>query len=610
MGKVRQPSSLAARIGELEQESEAPAVGPGWWQRYGALVSYYGIVIQVRSVPGTDPEVLRAEVAAAMGESFHGSEPAIGDEQLSVASAIRYEASALGLFAAAVAVAALVFVGQALARQASREASDTETLRAIGMSRGQLVGAAALRALPVALGAATVAALGAWLSSAFTPIGLAARAEVAVGLRVDLTVLVLGWLAVAGGVTTCLVLPALVATRRRRAARQRARGLGVVAAEAGLPVTAVAGAGILLPADRQTNLPLRAAAVGLALAVGATVTAVAAVASFDHLIATPADYGVTWDVEVGNAVADDQADAARTLLEGSPEVVGMAERRWIDGRAGGEFLQLVAFDHLKGDTTRPWPVVEGQEPQRPGDIALGTKAMERLGVGIGDIVEVEVPGTTPGPYPLRVVGRSVVNVGGGRAGDGAIVPMGWFRDVVVPYNLTAEMMVRMAPGTDLARLEESLGPIGMTVTTPVRQPDIRNLQRLDRLPWLLVAVVIVLAGAALVHALYVVGRRHRGPLAVMRAIGFTRGQVRRSLLWAATFLTLAALAVGVPLGIVVGRWGWRWLATDAGVLSAPVVPWPAIVAVAVLAVVIVNLLTLVPSRAASRVRPAEALRCE
>ena len=63
-----------------------------------------------------------------------GSEPAIGDEQLSVASAIRYEAAALGLFAAAVAVAALVFVGQALARQASREASDTETLRAIGMS--------------------------------------------------------------------------------------------------------------------------------------------------------------------------------------------------------------------------------------------------------------------------------------------------------------------------------------------------------------------------------------------------------------------------------------------------------------------------------------------
>ena len=456
VGKVRQPSSLAARIGELEQESETPAVGPGWWRRYGEVVNNFGIVIQVRSVPGTDPEVLRAEVAAALGEGFQGSEPAIGDEQLSVASAIRYEAAALGLFAAAVAVAALVFVGQALARQASREASDTETLRAIGMSRGQLVGAAALRALPVALGAATVAALGAWLSSAFTPIGLAARAEVAGGLRVDLTVLAVGWLAVVAGVMACLVVPALVATRSRRATRSRARGLGVIAAEVGLPTTAVAGAGILLPADRQTNLPLRAAAVGLALAVGATVAAVAAVASFDHLISTPADYGVTWDVEVSNAVADDRADEARTLLEGSPEVVGMAERRWVDGRAGGEFLRLVAFEHLTGDTTRPWSVVDGQEPQRPGDIALGTTAMERLGVGIGDIVQVEVPGATPGPYPLRVVGRSVVNVAGGRAGDGAIVPMAWFRDVV-SYDNSAEMMVRLAPGADMARLEESLG---------------------------------------------------------------------------------------------------------------------------------------------------------
>jgi hypothetical protein len=84
--------------------------------------------------------------------------------------------------------------------------------------------------------------------------------------------------------------------------------------------------------------------------------------------------------------------------------------------------------------------------------------------------------------------------------------------------------------------------------------------------------------------------------------------VRATVAWQATILGAVGLVVGIPLGILVGRWAWDLVATGLGV--RPVVESP--VAWLVLAVgaalVIVNLIALVPGRIAARPRPAVALR--
>jgi len=64
-----------------------------------------------------------------------------------------------------------------------------------------------------------------------------------------------------------------------------------------------------------TSRTLSRIAAAISVVLFAFFVVLPAVASFDHLISTPADYGVTWDVEVGNAVDDGQRDQARTLLE-------------------------------------------------------------------------------------------------------------------------------------------------------------------------------------------------------------------------------------------------------------------------------------------------------
>jgi ABC-type antimicrobial peptide transport system permease subunit len=108
------------------------------------------------------------------------------------------------------------------------------------------------------------------------------------------------------------------------------------------------------------------------------------------------------------------------------------------------------------------------------------------------------------------------------------------------------------------------------------------------------------------HTLVTSVRRRRRDLAVLKTLGFTRGQVGATIAWQAITFAVVALAFGLPLGVAVGRWAWQLTADALGVSSAPVVP----LAVAAGAVVAANLVAAVPGRAASRLRPATALRSE
>jgi predicted lysophospholipase L1 biosynthesis ABC-type transport system permease subunit len=96
---------------------------------------------------------------------------------------------------------------------------------------------------------------------------------------------------------------------------------------------------------------------------------------------------------------------------------------------------------------------------------------------------------------------------------------------------------------------------------------------------------------------------------VLKTLGFVRGQVKATVAWQATTFAVA-LVLGVPIGLAAGRWAWQLTAAELGVDSAPVVPLPAVLAVVAGTVLAANLVAAVPGRAASRLRPAAALRSE
>ena len=96
----------------------------------------------------------------------------------------------------------------------------------------------------------------------------------------------------------------------------------------------------------------------------------------------------------------------------------------------------------------------------------------------------------------------------------------------------------------------------------------------------------------------------------MRTIGFTPSQVTRTIVWQATTVAVLASVVGIPVGVVLGRLGWRALADQLGIVNHPATPLVAILVAVPAAVVFANLVALVPGRRASRMKPGAILRAE
>ena len=218
---------------------------------------------------------------------------------------------------------------------------------------------------------------------------------------------------------------------------------------------------------------------------------------------------------------------------------------------------------------------------------------------------------------LRVVGRVVLHQPGWDSvitpGNGGVVHPDELRRLAPDPSLNnpSAFLVRFAPGVDRERAVANLRrDLTGFMFTPRPHAEVRNLQRVGGLPGLLAGLVALLALAMMTHTLVTSVRRRRRDLAVLKTLGFVRRQVSATVAWQATTLAVVALALGLPLGLAAGRWAWQVTAAALGVSSGTVVPLPAILAVAAGTVVAANLVAAVPGRAASRLRPAAALRSE
>ena len=118
------------------------------------------------------------------------------------------------------------------------------------------------------------------------------------------------------------------------------------------------------------------------------------------------------------------------------------------------------------------------------------------------------------------------------------------------------------------------------------------------------------AFVAVGHALVTSVRRHRRDLALLKTLGFRRRQVRATVAWSATTLAVVGLLVGIPAGVWLGRLAWRAVADGLGVPAVVTVPALALLLTIPAALLFVNVVGLVPARAAARTRPAVALRAE
>jgi putative ABC transport system permease protein len=538
-----------------------------------------------------------------------------------VQKSARLEAAALWIMAAVIVLAAAAILGQVLARQTSRSSIDFATLRAVGMTGRQLFSVGLIRAALIGGIAAVVAVLVALALSPLTPIGLARLAEPHPGFAVDVPVLVIGAGCIVALIALLAVIPAMRAARLAAspvaAPTERASGLARVTSRIiGSPAASTGVRMALEPGRGRTAVPVRSAIVGTTLAITALMASLLFWSSLDHLLNTPRLSGFAWDVFAAPPEGKNGPDRVQTVLDADRDVAGYTRGGFVNLFVAGRSV----FGVVTGGGGPASPVlVAGRAPRTAQEIALGSASLAEAKVGMGDTLRVGID-VAPAGSPMHVVGEVIVPpspFGETRPGEGAVLT--YAGAARLSGNRVGRgvgelpFLVRFRDGVDpefaLERLRARL-PAETFLIPSQRRGDIVTLGRIARVPLALAVILGVIALGTMTQTLATSIRARRRDLAILKTIGFSRGQVGATVAWQATTLVAIALGVGIPVGIAAGRWAWRSFADGIAVIPAPVIdPLWVLLAVPV-TILLANAIAVLPGRSAARTRPAIVLRAE
>ncbi len=476
------------------------------------------------------------------------------------------------------------------------------TLGAVGLTRSQRAAAVALPLVAAGAAGAVLAVIGAVALSPLFPLGVARRAEPDPGVAFD-------GLALGAGALALLLLVAatgFVAARRLAARgedRPRMSVVAATAAQAGAPPSVIVG--LRLGGDGgRGRTAVRTATVGAGLAV-AGVCAVAVLAgSLTGVLDQPDRYGWAWSSKPDLDSEDPPATVEAITREGDVAAVGVLQQASLE--LEGDGVDGFALEVMKGSMAAP--VLDGRLPAAATEIALGAQVLEDI--DIGDLVTATAPDGSLAE--LTVVGRAVTPQFDSTGATGVVVAPEAMADLAP--EATRNLVLTYAPDADVGRLEAHLEEAyGVSFPAYARPNPPGRLVHLDELRGLLAALAaffVLLGLAGLAHALTVTGRRHGGFFATLRALGFERRQVRRSVVTCSTAIVVVSIVVGVPLGIAAGRVVWQLQVGDLGIIDRPTVPAGLVALVAALTLLAAVVVAAVPAWRAARRHPAAVLRAE
>lgn len=287
--------------------------------------------------------------------------------------------------------------------------------------------------------------------------------------------------------------------------------------------------------------------------------------------------------------------------------------------------------------TVPSPGLEGGEllsgalPRGAGEVAVNHSVAERLSVGVGDPIELNAEIHKPGgDWDAGTTVEDEVTVVGTLSDASGLIGMGntamvtaaqqdaWI-DAAGLAPMYDQVLVRAAPGTSPEQAASAVSARlpGATVTTGAEYAD-AQLADLIGQAYILTAVILAFGGLAMFVAAIVITNtfqvliaQRTHTLALLRAVGATRAQIRRSVFTEAVLLgTLAGLS-GLLLGIGLAQaalWVLHRQDLPFPVPEGLALSWPVILVPLVTGAVVTLLAASSPARAATAVSPLAALR--
>ncbi len=640
-------------------EADGALLPPAASVRFKKEIEYSWVGIRLdRGTAGVSSyQASLTRLSMRVGQGYGFEVRRMGTVHRQVQNAIRPQAVALAVFGGLAALALLVLVGQALAQWLLGSVVSLRTLRAFGLTRSATALTAGLGpALAVGAGVG-LAIAGAVALSPLAPLEPVRQFDPVRGAQFDGTVLL------GGAVVIGLVLMGLAAWTAWRSVQPRAgsrspspSGVAHAADAAGLPRVVALGIRFALePPAGGRRSAVRANQVGTIIAVLAVVAASVFGASLDGLVSHPDRYGWNWDVLIQN-----QAGYGNFLDSPNPQSFNGGDGdvdRLVDsehGVAGWStfgFTQ-VAIDGLTvpvlGLTTHRGsvepPTVSGRPlaasaryrlGTRPRDVSdeieLGPTTMRQLGKHVGDTVTVHVRRTTRRLVVVGIVTLPSIGVGltdHVSLGTGAMLSEATLLSIEGLHNLNtasyeaisalpSTVAIDLDPGIrpasivqPIVKAEPGAPPGGVYRVPRVLGASIVNAGQMSGQP---LAMALALGLAALISLTVAVvssARRRRREMAVLQTLGLTRRQLRSIIAWQSLTLLTIAVVIGLPLGVVAGRWTWTGFAMSLGVAPITVVPVGSLIAGLTLLVAVGTLLTSFSRFIFSRTSTASSMRTE
>ncbi len=546
------------------------------------------------------------------------------DEQRRIDDAIRPTVVALALFGALAAIATLAVVMLVAIRLIRRSERIDDTIRSLGAGRRDRALAIGLPLYATGAFGAFGALMVAWLVSPRSVVGEVRRIDPRPAFGFDTFVVSAAFVAFVALFVLTVVAATFAATHRSPRHRR-------TRTSSGLPVpTAVSPAfseGIRAATGAGDNTPSRLLVAACAIAVTVGVTAAVFGANLARLVDEPDRYGWPWEFAAlaGFGYGEAAVTTIESDLESHPDV-----RQWSyaalasDGSIRGETVPTI-LSEAGPRAIRPW-VRSGRLPMTAGEMALGAGTAHDLGIELGDTLTTE---NMFGSYEGKVVGIVVLPAIGPFLSDrsgpgiGAYVlapagslykgsnPIGHLVSFVGVDLVEGSNPDSLLPTTDprLKRWDESGSP-PFVFTKAVQPPSIHNVASTRNSPLLLTIVLAFALFLALGLSIGLSVSERRRDFAMLRALGFTRRQVRTSVRVQAVTMTLVGLIVGIPLGIAAGRQSWKAFANQLGVANDATVPALALVLIAVVALIAAMISAAIPAARAARIHPAVELHSQ
>lgn len=601
-------------LGDPRATAGLVTLTPAFGREYGDQIGLFGARIRIRTAHGSRdvPEVIDA-AGQIFGPGIFSAQGLDVDSQgasdaivvLTLSSWIA--AGLVGLVGGA-AVAAL------LAREIGAVAADQALFRYLGCTRWQRVAMLVPSTMFVALAGATLAAVGAVVLSPLFPFGVARRADPDIGIHADWVVLTTG-----GAAIIALVLAiGLVASYRATApsptwttSRSTRPPFSTRLATLGVRPSVTNGVRLALePGRGRTAVPVRSSIVGVVVGLVGIIGVGIFSANLSTLIASPGNYGSDWDlttVDISNNSPCDGSDRGISAVAG---IDALAEVCVQNVTIGGRPVKALAVTALRGDAIGPG-ITAGRTPTGTEEVALGATTMDRLGAHIGDVVTIAGRDTD---RTYVIVGQVVFPtiIESQPLADGALFTGAGYAPLFDQNLFQRAFIARLSPDADRAEVDRQLAAVADTGAPGAPIVPI-EIDRLDQVRWLLgtlVSLFGVLSVVALVHALMLLVQRRRRELAILKALGFSRRQVRWTVLTSAVTTAAIGLIVGCPLGVIVGSSVWRRLATGLGISTTVTISVGVLTLIAIATLVTAVLVALLPAQIAARTSPTVTLRSD